>query len=246
MKRPSNWHAQQTTPKKHRAQHSIARSLKNFMEAPNHPQSHEPSTSSYQNLLTPSASTSNPSLHASNSRRGSPHRANSDESSWDVIEELPLRWATDFVALASPGSRLMHASVISYALWQDEGRRGRGGQMLAIATKCNILLYETPRTERSFRFVKVRIQFVSTNIVLIGLRSSTPLCNLEALRSTNSRCKRSLELCRSNTILEAKARAPYASPGDGQHHSAHLQQICLTVPSLAFSSSLTRKRAPSG
>lgn len=72
------------------------------------------------------------------------------------MDDLPLRWATDFVPLASAGSRLLNASILSYALWRDDNRTGKGGQLLAVATKSNILLYETPRGERAFRFVKVR------------------------------------------------------------------------------------------
>jgi hypothetical protein len=75
-------------------------------------------------------------------------------SSWDVVEDLPLRWATDYVGLAAAGSRLLHTSVVCYALWRD--RNGRGlAALLAVATKSNILLYEKPKGERAFRFVKV-------------------------------------------------------------------------------------------
>ncbi|KAG6861983.1 hypothetical protein C0995_009167 [Termitomyces sp. Mi166 len=93
------------------------------------------------------SSTSSPRRHG----RLSPNRRDTSESSWDIIEDLPLRWATDFVPLA--GSRLLNLSVLSYALWKDETRKGRG-HLLAIATKNNILLYETPKGERAFRFVK--------------------------------------------------------------------------------------------
>lgn len=72
-----------------------------------------------------------------------------------MIEDLPLRWATDFVPLASSGSRLNNSAILSYAIWSEEGRKGRGGQLLAVATKTAILLYETPKGERAFRFVKV-------------------------------------------------------------------------------------------
>lgn len=79
-----------------------------------------------------------------------------------MVDDLPLRWATDFVPLATAGSRLVNTSVLSYALWRnDDNRVGRGGQLLAIATKNNILLYETPKGERAFRFVKVRPFFVT-------------------------------------------------------------------------------------
>ncbi|KAK0461648.1 uncharacterized protein EV420DRAFT_1619179 [Desarmillaria tabescens] len=153
LSRPSNWVAQQSPVKKHRPRSSIARGLKSWIEAPNnHPV--EPPTSSYHNLLSPASL-----IGASNvgsrpgSRSPSPNRPGSDESTWDVINDLPLRWATDFVPLASTGSRLANSSVISYALW-NQSDRNTSGRMLAVATKSNILLYETPKGERAFHFVK--------------------------------------------------------------------------------------------
>jgi hypothetical protein len=158
MKRPSNWQAQQTV-KKHRHQNSIARNIKNLIENSHNSSPPEPSTPSYHSLLSPASSS--PVRHKdlpplpTSSRRLSPVRVDTDDSTWDVVEDLPLRWATDFVPLASPGSRLSNTSVLSFTIWPEEPRQGRGGQMLAIATKSNILLYETPKGERAFRFVKV-------------------------------------------------------------------------------------------
>lgn len=77
------------------------------------------------------------------------------ESGWDIVEDLPLRWATDYISLATPGSRLLSTSVSTYALWHDGSVKGRGEALLAIATKSNILMYEKPKGERAFRFVKV-------------------------------------------------------------------------------------------
>lgn len=79
--------------------------------------------------------------------------------SWDMVEELPLRWATDFVNLATPGSKLASSQVLFYELWKNDGYSYRGTTMLAVATKTNILLFETPKGERAFRFVKVRTSF---------------------------------------------------------------------------------------
>ncbi|KAJ3719387.1 hypothetical protein C8R42DRAFT_673692 [Lentinula raphanica] len=157
LRRPSNWQSQQhSPPKKHRPQNSIARGLKNLIESPNnhHTTPEHSHSSSYQSLLSPS-----PSIDATASRnrsRPSSPRADSfDSSSWDMIDELPLRWATDFVPLATPGSRLATSSVLSYALWTNDERLGtRGGRLLAIATKSNILLYETPKGERAFHYLK--------------------------------------------------------------------------------------------
>jgi len=148
-----------TTPsKKHRPQGSIARSLKSLIDSPPLPTPPEP-TSSYQAFLSPTTTIgSNFGRTPPGSARNSPPtRQESAESGWDMVEDLPVRWATDFVPLAAPGSRLAGASVLFFATWSDEARVGKatGGQLLAIATKTNILLYETPKGERAYRFVKV-------------------------------------------------------------------------------------------
>ncbi|KAK7696205.1 hypothetical protein QCA50_000858 [Cerrena zonata] len=151
---PASGKPTQTTPKKHRNRPSLAKGLRNFIaESPITPAS---TTSSRMNLLyADSPLEPPPSIYG-----GGMYRSNSNESTstvdstWDVVEELPLRWATDYVPLANPGSRLQNCSVYSYALWRDENQRSRGGAYLAIVIKSNILLYETPKGERSFRYVK--------------------------------------------------------------------------------------------
>ncbi|TRM67838.1 hypothetical protein BD626DRAFT_479986 [Schizophyllum amplum] len=172
-----NWSTQSTpTKKRHRPTSSFAKSLRNLIEQPRQDHS-EPSSSSYHNLLSPTASlrshtsitgrngqaSPTPSLGSLREGSSEGHDRSPDEGrpstptrgdSWDIIDDLPLRWATDFVPLASAGSRLLHASILSYALWKDEARKGTGGQLLAVATKSNILLYETPKGERAFHFVK--------------------------------------------------------------------------------------------
>jgi hypothetical protein len=77
------------------------------------------------------------------------------DETWDVVEDLPLRWAFDYVSLAISGSRLANTSVLFYDIWSDPTVSGRKGALLAVATKSTILLYETPKGERAFRFVKV-------------------------------------------------------------------------------------------
>jgi hypothetical protein len=69
-------------------------------------------------------------------------------------DDLPLRWATDYVPLASPTSRLANQSVLFFEL-HGSTDRGRVTARLAVATRQCILLYETMRGERAFRFVKV-------------------------------------------------------------------------------------------
>lgn len=75
------------------------------------------------------------------------------DSGWDVVDDLPLRWATDYVPLAVPGSRLMNASVFTYALWRNEDQP-RSSALLAVGIKSAVLLYESPKGERAFRFIK--------------------------------------------------------------------------------------------
>ncbi|KAJ7584348.1 hypothetical protein C8J56DRAFT_1027693 [Mycena floridula] len=152
LQRPSNSNPPHTPTRKHRQQGSIARSLKSLIESPTHAPEHSPA--SYPSLLSPSASVKSTRRTSSPRRPSPPHRNSSDDSTWFVIEDLPLRWATDFVPLASPGSRLLNSSVLCYDVWHGIGQGRNQARLLAIATKSNILLYETPVGERAFRFVK--------------------------------------------------------------------------------------------
>ena len=77
------------------------------------------------------------------------------EEAWDFVEDLPLRWASDYVSLSISGSRLSNTSTLFYDIWSDTTSSGRKGALLAVATKSAILLYETPKGERVFQFVKV-------------------------------------------------------------------------------------------
>jgi len=88
-------------------------------------------------------------------KRPIPERSTSSlDSGWDVVDDLPLRWATDYVPLAVPGSRLMNASVFTYALWRNDDQP-RSSTLLAVGVKSAVLLYESPKGERAFRFIKV-------------------------------------------------------------------------------------------
>lgn len=174
LHRPSNWQAQ-TPPRRSKPRDSIARGLESLIGTSlAHPPDH--STLSYSGLLSPSAAAGpsanvlNRSPNASVPGRLSPNRRSTD-SSWDVVEDLPLRWATDFVPLATSGSRLNSAFIMSYALWGDEQRKGRGGRLLAVATKNNILLYETPKGERAFRFVKASNYVFCLSDMILSLLS---------------------------------------------------------------------------
>ncbi|TFK72029.1 hypothetical protein BDN72DRAFT_887404 [Pluteus cervinus] len=133
------WHVQQSPPKKLRPQSGIlARGLKSLIDLPAPAPTPTPiDRSSSRGLFSPTTTSG-----------GSPI------DSWDIVEGLPLRWATDFVPLASAQSRLSGASIISYDIWNNNARKGRGGQLLAIAAKTMIHLYEAPKGERAFQFVK--------------------------------------------------------------------------------------------
>ncbi|PCH40941.1 hypothetical protein WOLCODRAFT_99593 [Wolfiporia cocos MD-104 SS10] len=103
------------------------------------------------------------------------------QSSWDVVDDLPLLWAAHYAPLASAGSRLHNTSVLFYELYQNETQRARGGALLAVATKSNILLYEAPKGERAFHLVKEfytpltarSITFVHQSVLEVMSRSSS-------------------------------------------------------------------------
>jgi hypothetical protein len=152
LRGPSTLNSHQTTPKKHRshASISITRGLKSLIESPI-AQRCEPLTSPYP-TLTPTATLSG---------RTTPTPSRKDscrsiaDSTWDMVDDdIPLRWATDYVPLAAAGSRL-NTSVFSYTLWRDDNTIGKSNTILAVLTKCNILLYEALKGDRAFRFIKV-------------------------------------------------------------------------------------------
>jgi hypothetical protein len=160
LRRPSGWQQQETPKKKHGRHASIAKGLKSLiLESPIAERASQSLASARftppgqisQRNVTPAGTEEKPGA------RLRPVRDDSNDSvnSWDVVDDLPLRWATDYVALASPGSRLSSSSVLSYDIRLNDDRRSRGGALLAIATKTNILMYETPKGQRAFRFVKV-------------------------------------------------------------------------------------------
>ncbi|KAH8096706.1 hypothetical protein BXZ70DRAFT_1032823, partial [Cristinia sonorae] len=138
----------------HRKGGSLAKGIKNLIiesPPPNSPASnpmYQARAETYTQL--PSAVESSPVSNRSLNR----NESSATLDSWDMVDDLPLRWATDYVPLANAGSRLINSSVITYALYRDENQRSRGGAFLAVAVKGNILLYETPKGERAFRFVK--------------------------------------------------------------------------------------------
>ncbi|EGN92045.1 hypothetical protein SERLA73DRAFT_173171 [Serpula lacrymans var. lacrymans S7.3] len=148
LQRPSEGNPQQTPSKRHRHASSLTKGLRNLMAESPTRHTPEPQPSSYQSFI-PSLK---PPQASRQSTQSSQSTAATTDSTWDVVDDLPLRWATDFVPFAAPGSRLLSASVISYALWQEGQQWSRA--LLAVATKSNIFLYEKPKNERAFHFVK--------------------------------------------------------------------------------------------
>ena len=161
--------ASRSTPsKKPRSHHSFVGSFKHL---PSPPQDHGLEIpSSYTKSLTPDSISYARSISPVRPSKMDSERS-SPESQWEIVDSeiLPLRWVNDYVPLASPGSRLINQNILSYAFWCDENRQSRGGQLLAVATKSSILLYETPKGERAFRFVKVRCQLDLTTPVNFAL-----------------------------------------------------------------------------
>jgi hypothetical protein len=154
----SSWQTPSSPSKKHKTQGSIARGLKSLLDSP--PPHSPPEPFSFYNTFFSQSSPTSPSFAKSPqpSESGSPPARKNPDKSDHMVEDLPLRWATDFVPLA--GSRLVGASVVGFATWSDESRKDKmGGQLLAIATKSDILLYEAPKGERAYRFVKVENPF---------------------------------------------------------------------------------------
>lgn len=145
----------------HKSHRSVTKGLRslnieNHPQAPQNPFRQDSMSPVYSSpVMSPSTSSVNGSffdeLRASSMAS---HSVDSIESSWDIVEDLPLRWASDYVSLAISGSRLANTSVLFYDIWADPVSSGRKGALLAVATKSTILLYETPKGERAFRFVK--------------------------------------------------------------------------------------------
>lgn len=140
----------------HRPPSSITKGLKNLVldngiAQPQTPSSRHPEPQASYSSITDSWSSPG---RSKGKAVEAPLRTDSVDSEWDIVNELPLRWATNYTPLASSGSRLQNCSVVLYDVWRNEGQRGPGGVLLAIGTKSSILLYEAPKGERAFRFTK--------------------------------------------------------------------------------------------
>ncbi|KAF8806229.1 hypothetical protein BYT27DRAFT_7102540 [Phlegmacium glaucopus] len=159
----ATWQSPPSPSKRHRPQSSIARSIKSLIDSPMRDPSQPEPFSSYQPYLSGSSTIAASMSGGSFARNPlspenllAPLRRKSNDSEWDFVDDQTMRWATDYIPLAPAGSRLAGTSALLFATWSDEARKGRGtgGQLLAVATKSNVLLYETPKGERAFKFVK--------------------------------------------------------------------------------------------
>jgi hypothetical protein len=150
LHRPPSWHPLQSTSRKRRTSGGLARGLRSLMIDTSH-ELEPPSPYLVHRQPSPSRTSEKREITPPPSQKGS---TSSLELGWDLVDDLPLRWATDYVPLAVPGSRLMNASVSTFALWRDD-EQSRGSALLAVAIKSAVLLYESPKGERAFRFVKV-------------------------------------------------------------------------------------------
>jgi hypothetical protein len=150
LQRPPSWHPLRSTARNRRISGGLARGLRSLMiDTSQEPEPPAPYRVHLQS--SPSRTSEKRELTPPPPQKGS---TSTLELGWDLVDDLPLRWATDYVPLAVPGSRLMNASVSTFALWRDD-EQSRGCALLAVATKSAVLLYESPKGERAFRFVKV-------------------------------------------------------------------------------------------
>ncbi|VDB97104.1 unnamed protein product [Peniophora sp. CBMAI 1063] len=143
--RPAGWTPQGSHKRKSRVSGNFTRGIRSLIEGS--PVSPPDAGPSYDRLVQ----TTNE--HKTPPRRRPEMTRHDSSSGWDMVDELPLRWATDYVPLASAGSRLANSSVLTFAVWRDLNHP-RGNALLAVATKSSVLLYESPKGERAFRFLK--------------------------------------------------------------------------------------------
>ncbi|CAE6468462.1 unnamed protein product [Rhizoctonia solani] len=160
LRRPANTNSTRS-PKKHKpSSSSVFNSFKAmFIDSPqsSHIQPYDPSAAA-----SPAGSASSLAPPRQDTRSTSPSRPTPNRSllsdtpgEWDIIEDLPLRWATDYVSLSRPGSKLSGLSVMFFELWKDlSGGPGAERTYLAVATRQCIFLYESIPGERAFRAVK--------------------------------------------------------------------------------------------
>ena len=190
--------------KHHRPPSSITKGLKNLVldpaiAQPQSPSSRRPEPQASYSSLT--SSWTSPGKGKSTAVA----RTDSIDSDWDIVSDLPLRWATHFTPLASAGSRLQNNPVLFYDIWRNEAQRVRGGALLAVATKSSILLYEAPKGERAFRLAKVCIIpfHIRVTMLIPCRRNFTRPSQPEALPLSTSPCRTTW-----HEVLRTSSRGP--------------------------------------
>ncbi|CCO33961.1 hypothetical protein BN14_08050 [Rhizoctonia solani AG-1 IB] len=164
LRKPANTNPVRS-PKKHKpSSSSVLNSFKAMFIDSHQPhiQPYDPSTAASPG--SPASQASNLAPPRRDTRSTSPSRPAPTRSflsdtpgEWDIIEDLPLRWATDYVSLSRPGSKLAGLSVMFFELWKDSsGGPGTERTYLAVATRQCIFLYESIPGERAFRAVKTQ------------------------------------------------------------------------------------------
>ncbi|KAF8341525.1 uncharacterized protein EI90DRAFT_3034226 [Cantharellus anzutake] len=147
--RPTGWASAPPQAKRHRPASSITRIL-SILESPSS-QKERRADQRYSNLATPSSSrhsraSSTPSHPSSSLSSGDP--------AWDIIDDLPLKWAKDYLPLAPAYLKLADGSVSKFELFQTDDRSKNGPSVLAVGAKNHIYIFESGKGERAFRFAK--------------------------------------------------------------------------------------------
>jgi hypothetical protein len=145
--RPAGWSSRNSIPKGHKSTNSITRGLLSLIEGPTSP-SRDKDTG-HRSLPAAPRSTSSLSL--------SRPLSIPSEAGWDLVNDAPLRWATDYIPLAPGKSRAANSDVTCFELLSSKDHNGQSSMVLAVASRSNILIYEALRSERAFRCVQVRV-----------------------------------------------------------------------------------------
>jgi hypothetical protein len=176
LRRPANTNPVQP-PKKHRPTSSSVfsnfKAMFSDSHQPPHIQPYDPlaaATPKTPNIQAPGLTPPRSDSRNVYPLRPAPSRSSTSDipGEWDIIEDLPLRWATDYVTLSKPGSKLASMSVLFFELWRDSsGGPGAERTYLAVATRQCIFLYESVPGERAFRIVKVSTMYAFTSFRLL-------------------------------------------------------------------------------
>ncbi len=79
----------------------------------------------------------------------------SGDLAWDIIDDLPLKWAKDYVPLTLAHSKLADGEAHKFELFRMDDELSNGLSVLAVTARNHIYIFESSRGERAFRFVQV-------------------------------------------------------------------------------------------